>query len=93
MTHRCDTSSDPSNTPLTRARVRRLLASLLQQDYSAMEAVFDEVAGCRDCLQRMTIMMAGAAAEHMPHPELHELMAVDLELDAYLDDPSGGDGS
>jgi hypothetical protein len=86
-THRCDTSQDPTNTPLTRARVRRLLAACLQRNYQAVDAVFVEIANCPDCLTRMTLMMAGAAAEHMPNPEVHSLMALDLELEADYEDP------
>lgn len=80
--HRCDDWTRPDDTPLTRARVRRLVAAAMERDEAGVTSVLTDLNGCPDCTQAALVMAASVAAHTMPEGDLRALIALDLRLDA-----------
>lgn len=85
--HRCDDWSDPNDTPLTRARVQRLLAALLDRDDDAVNDVVVDLGGCHDCWKAALVMSAATTVLSMPAGDIRSMIALNLHLDADHDDP------
>jgi hypothetical protein len=58
----------------------------LPSSHADVESVIQDMAGCPLCLTAVLLGMTGAAAEHMPHKEVHSIMAADLLMGAVMDE-------